>query len=440
MDFPKIKLKKSSIPLYRQLCDAIKELRLPPDTRLPSIRQLARELDVNTTTVVSAYKELEREKVVYSVVGSGTFITPILSKPVSEEIPVYAEGYINFADNNIDKSLFPVMAFKRAFEAVLERDGGGAFGYDGARGFKPLRESFANLIGETDCIQVISDTHQRLEMIAHKLLSPGDTVLTEGYTAQSAVGAFFSRRAQIIEMPFTNDGFDFEILNKHRPKLIYVMPNFQTPTGITYSEKSKTRLLELSQAIGAYIIEEDQHSDLYYDSKKRTPLKTLDTEGRVIYIKGFSRTVMQGIGFIAYPEELSSAFSEMETTVSGYIQRGFDLFIRSGAYELHLANMRTVYGRRYQKLEAAAKTYLAHLVDFELPGGGLSLWITPHTKKEAEDVIQGFLERGVIVSPGRLYTSKGGDVPSFRLSFASVPEEKIAEGIGIIASVLSEGE
>jgi len=444
MSFPQIKLNKNSpTPLYRQLYEAIKDLKLPPGTKLPSIRQLASSLSVNTTTVVSAYKELEIDQVAYSVMGSGTFIAPTLpaTKQVSNEIPVREEGYINFAESTTDKSLFPVMAFRRAFEAVLERDGGSAFGYDDARGFKPLRESFAKIVGEeADNIHVISDTYQCIEAIANDLLSPGDTVLIENYTSQPAIGAFLSKRAQVVEMPIIKDGIDFETIKKYRPKLIYVMPNFQTPTGITYSEESKTKLLTFAQKTGAYIIEEDQYSDLYYDGTKRTPIKAQDNDGRVIYIKSFSKTVMPGIGFVSFPKEQSEIFARMESSVSGYIQRGFDLFLRSGAYELHLANMRTVYGRRYQKLESAAKSYLAHLTDFELPGGGFSMWISPHKKNEAEDFVQGFLQKGVIVSPGRLYTARGGDTPSFRLSFASIPEEKIAEGIGIIASVLSGSE
>ncbi|MCL2362177.1 MAG: PLP-dependent aminotransferase family protein [Defluviitaleaceae bacterium] len=438
MNIPQISLNKdSTTPLYRQLSAALQELinqgKLAPDAKLPSIRQLARALDVNTTTVVSTYKLLEQELWVYSIIGSGTFVAPIVRKPEMPVIPTHNENYINFAETVTDAALFPVTAFKRAFEAVLDRDGGEAFKFGDSLGLKPLRESLSILLenANADNIQVIAEAQQGLETVAKELLSPGDTVFVEGYTTGLAVGAFFSRGARVIEMPMNIDGPDFIAVEamgkKYKPKLIYVMPNFQTPTGITYSEESKIHLLELAQSTGAYILEDDQLSDLYYDGKKRTPLKALDAAGRVIYIKSFARTVMPGIGFMVFPE----GFAKVETTVSGYIQRGFDLFLRSGAYELHLANLRSVYGRRYQKLEAAAKTYLSHLADFQMPGGGLSLWITPRNNNI--DYINGFLQRGVVVSPGRLFSKDGA---GFRISFAGVKEEKIAEGIGIIAAVL----
>jgi len=462
MSIPHIRLnKKSATPLYRQLTDALKNLisqgKLLPDSKLPSIRQLAQALDVNTTTVVSAYKHLEQEMAVYSVVGSGTFVARQVAAPV--EAPVFAgsiEGYINFADTATDVALFPVIAFRRTFDAVLERDGGLAFDCHDSRGFAPLRESLCRLLDgcvvESDCIQVISDVQQGIEIIANELLSPGDTVFVEGFTSQGAVGAFLSRRAQVIEMPLAKDGLDFTaleaLLKKHRPKLIYVMPNFQTPTGITYSDESKARLLELAHNAGAYILEEDQFSDFYYDGIKRASLKAVDSCSRVIYVKGFSKTLVPGfrMGFIAYPKIMCTNTglrprdpSRNDTgchfgSVAGYFQRAFDLFLRSGAYDLHMANLRSVYGRRYQKVEAAVKTYLAHLADFYMPCGGLSLWIMPYGV--IGDYIEGFLQRKVIVSPGRLFSASGKN--GFRISFSSVPEERIAEGIGIIAAVLED--
>jgi len=444
MSIPHISLdKKSAVPLYRQLSDAIQSLvaqgKLATGTKLPSIRQLAYGLDVNTTTVVSAYRHLEQEMTVYSVVGSGTFVARQAVKPVADEAPMgNIEGFINFADTKTDGALFPVTAFRRAFDAVLDRDGGLAFDCTDSLGYAPLRDSFCNLLAgcaEPGRIQVISDVRQGLEILANALLSPGDTVFIEKPASQGAMGAFLSKRVQIIEMPLAKDGPDFmaleALIKKHRPKLIYIMPNFQTPTGITYSNESKARLAGLAQAAGAYIVEEDQYSDFYYDGNKRTPLMAVG--GKVIYIKGFSKSLVPGLrmGFMAYPEGMD--IPKGDADVPGYFQRGFDLFLRSGAYDLHMANMRSVYGRRYQKLESAAKTYLAHLADFELPGGGLGLWVMPHMKQERL-YIEGFLQRKVIVSPGRLFSS--GDVGGFRINFAAVPEERIAEGIGIIASVL----
>ncbi|MCL2570959.1 MAG: PLP-dependent aminotransferase family protein [Defluviitaleaceae bacterium] len=436
--------KNDDTPLYRQLADKIQALvakgEILPDTKLPSIRQMAQNLDVNNTTVINAYKYLERKMAVYSVIGSGTFI----SKPptrLPQKAEVVAQGYINFADTTTDGTLFPVTAFRRAFDAVLERDGGQAFGYHDAQGYKPLRESFSKIIEgvSPDCIQVISDTHQAIETLADTLLGSGDVVFVEELTPQGAVAAFLSRQAKIVHMPMAGSGLDFEalesLIKKHKPKLIYVMPHFQTPTAISYSETDKKRLLELAGAANTYIIEVDLFSDFYYDGIKRTPLKTLDEADKVIYVKSFSKTLMPGMGFIASPIEIAADIAPADLATSGYIQRGFDLFLRSGAYDLHLANMRTVYGRRYQKIIGVINTYLANLADVILPAGGLSLWIKPHNK--IADYIDKFLQRKVVVSPSDLYVGSG---EGFRVSFAAVNEEQINEGIGAIAAVLNGEE
>ena len=450
--------KRSDTPLYRQLGDALLELivrgKLAPETKLPPIRQMAQLLDVNNTTVVSAYKYLERLRAVYSVVGSGTYVARPVANPAMPEVelgfPAMADDFINFTDTAIDSALFPVAAFKRAFNTVLDRDGTTAFDCHDSQGHEAFRESLCQLLEGLgvnvlpDQLHIISNVQQGLDILAGALLEPGDAVFVERPASQSIAAAFRSRQAHVIEMPLAKDGPDFSALEglvkKRRPKLIYVMPNFQQPSGMCYSAESKRRLLELAHACDAYIIEEDQFSDLYFDGNKKNPLKALDSH-RVIYIRSFSRILATGfrMGFMACPSRVVALVrGNRELAVPGYFQRAFDVFLRCGDYEAHAANLRHEYGRRYQKIVGAVNTYLAGLADYDLPGGGLGLWIRPRrANNDAEDYAGGFLKRKVIVSPGRLY-SADGDMSGFRISFASVPEERIAGGIGIIASVLAE--
>jgi len=506
MQIPHIKLDKTSdLPLYRQLSDALMALiakgKLEPDTKLPSIRQMAQSLDVNNTTVVSAYKYLERMSAVYSVIGSGTFIAtqaptqpdapqpgPVPqqnleqnsdqnseqspakspeqnqnSEPTQEPIPAptpiavlpetpsHIENiaeYINFADTTTDANQFPVTAFRRSFDAVLDRDRGFAFDCHDTQGYKPLRESFCHLMNgfsvklDPETIHVISDALQGLQALAAALVQPGDTVFVEKLTSQSTVAVFASRGANIVEMPLAKDGLDLDalevLLKHHRPKLLHVMPNFQAPTGIAYSNNNMRHLLQMAKIAGAYIIEEDHVSDFYYDGIKKSPLKAFDDAECVYYIKSFAKTLVPGlrIGFIACPHD--SLAPKIDLTTSGYIQRGVDLFLRSGAYDLHLANMRSVYGRRYHKVVTAINTYLPNLADVDLPGGGLCLWIRPRNTNSDIDYVEQLLQQKIIVSPGQLFAISGEE-SAFRISFAAVSDERIAEGIGGIASVL-QGE
>ena len=287
-------------------------------------------------------------------------------------------------------------------------------------------------------VHIISDPEQGLNVLSRALLLPGDTVFVERPASQRARAAFLARHAKIIEMPMAKDGPDFRgleaLLKRQKPKLFYVMPNYQQPLGICYSEESKHRLLEIAYSHGAYIIEEDQQGDFFYNGERRTPLKALDYEGRVIYMKSFARVLTPGIGvgFMVCP----SRVPEIKPDISppGYMQRVFDFFLRNGDFEAHAANMRRAYGRRYHKLAAAVSAYLTPLADFKLTGGGLSLWVTPRGGRNSNDIANKLLQRKVLVSPGCLFAA---DLPGFRISFAAVPEERIAEGIGVIASVLA---
>ena len=446
--------KNSDIPLYRQLSGGIIELitqgKLKPDSKLPPIRQMARVHNVNNTTVVTAYKYLEQKAAVYSVAGSGTYVAQAMSVdvPTAQVLPVITDDYINFADMATEAALFPVAAFKRAFDAVMDRDGAEAFGYHGSRGYGPLRESLCQIpealaVKSTpEQVHVISGAEQGLNILANALLSPGDTVFAERPTSQRVVAALLTKRAKIIEMPMAKNGPDFNsleaLIKRHRPKLFYVKPNFQQPLSICYSAESKRRLLELVCACDAYIIEEDQFGDFYYDDERRTPLKVTDYGDRVIYMKSFSRILTPGIGmgYIICPAWMQELKPTADVSPPGYAQRAFDVFLRSGAFELHTSNMRRVYGRRFQRLASAARAYLTPYADFELYGGGLSLWITPRApnNRDMNDYVDKFLQRKVVVSPGQLFAT---DLPGFRVSFAAVQEERIAEGIGIIASVLA---
>jgi len=438
--------KASDIPLYHQLSNSLAELiianKISADAKLPPIRQMARALDVNTTTVVNAYKKLEQRRLVYSITGSGTYAAKLTHAATPHtQTPLIGEDFINFAQTATEAAFFPVTAFKRAFDIVMDRDGGTAFGYHEAHGYDPLRESACKLIGDLgiksslENIHIISTAKHGLDIMASTLLSAGDMVFVEQPASHVAVAAFAGVFAKIIEMPMAKDGPDFVnlevLLKKHRPKLFYVTPNYQHPKGICYSYESKRRLLQLAHEIDAYIIEEDQLSDFYYDGSIKTPLKALDDEGRVIFIKGFSRILTPGIGigFLVCHSNIT-ATKPYENNPPGYTQRVFDCFLRSGDYELHTANMRTMYARRYLKMTTAVSTYLAPFADFVLPGGGLSLWVTPHVPGDYTGL---FIKKKIAVSPGQLFSA---DMQGFRLSFAAVSEDRIAEGIGAIASVL----
>lgn len=265
--------KDTDTPLYIQLYENFKTLieenQLEKE-KLPSIRSLAKSLGVNNVTVVSAYKLLEKEGYVYSIKGSGTYIK---KSPVSEDMPYLEEGdmelmvsgilpiskdSINFASMSPTPDLFPINEFKQALVEVLDRDGGQAFLYPEITGYEPLRESISKFLIENyntkvdkDQILITSGGQQGLDIISKTLINPGDCIFVENPTYSGALSVFKSRGARIIGIPMNEDGINLELLksyvNRYKPKFLYTMTNYQSPTTYSYSDDKKKELLSLAK-------------------------------------------------------------------------------------------------------------------------------------------------------------------------------------------------
>ncbi len=458
--------RNSKTPIYLQLANAIAELvqtgTLKPDTKLPPIRKIADALNVNNVTIVNAYKHLENKKIVYSVVGSGTYIselpfTPsvVASVPVSSSFlpPVESRNdFINFANTNISADLFPVSEFKGLFNEVLERDKGNAFRYEENQGYEPLRKSLCEYLERYgikttyDKIQITSGAQQAIDIIAKATLNIGDTVIVERPTYYGALGAFLSRGAQIIEAPLENDGLDMAkleaLLKTYSPKFIYVMTYFQTPTCISYSTEKKRKLLELAIKYDTFIIEEDNQSDFNFSNSDVVPLKALDYKSKVIYVKSFSKISMPGLrlGFIVLPPRiLSEALKTKAATdiqTSGFIQRAFDLYINSG-FDRHVTSMKAIFKKRYEAAYEAAETFLKPYVKYNQPNGGLNFWFEIKNKRVTdEDLCNALLKQNVAVTPGALFSTSRSATQNFRVSIAGLDKEAIVAGIKIIGDTL----
>ena len=437
-------------PKYRRVADdisgRIESGEFSPDERLPAIRTLADAIGVNITTVVRAYKYLEQQGIVYSLVGSGTYVAGS-SGGVSESVQsAFSSEFINFADTSTDPEYFPKEDFRRAFDAVLERDGSAAFRppSNPGLGYGPLRDIFREYLPfdcDADNIRVISNLRQGISIVSKALLSPGDRVLVECPTAQGAETIFTSLGARIIRLPLEVTGPDLDklerLVRKHKPKLFFLMPTYQIPTGLCYTNDAKTGILRLAGEYGIYVIEADSFGDFYY-GQRPVPMKAMDSHSIVFYIKSFDRVLAPDLAGCL----IGSAACPLGETIGvpGYIQRGLDYYLRHGGFKEHSDRMRVRYGKRYARAVAAVDTFLAPFASYIKPEGGLSLYLRPNSAKISIDRFgEALLKRKVLVSPGGLFTPVGGKESCFRISFANVNEDKISEGIGIIAQEFSQG-
>ncbi|HCX78090.1 MAG TPA: PLP-dependent aminotransferase family protein [Firmicutes bacterium] len=458
LDNVSIRLQRESTePLHTQIASALAEAidsgQLAPDTRLPSIRSLAALLEVNNVTIVTAYKNLEQLGYVWSKVGSGTFVRPAPPAETTRQIYIPHNG-INFASATPTPEIFPVADFQRLLNKVLDRDGGHAFGYQESQGWPPLREAMQEYLisngihTPVENIHIISGGQQGIDLAAKILANPGDTIFVEGPTYHGAIASFQSRGARIVAIPLEKDGPNLkelrQQLRRHKPRLFYVMPNFQNPTGYSYSTQKKQALLDLAREHQFFIVEDDYLSELSFDHTSRQPLKAMDSKDQVMYIKSFSKILMPGLrlGLTISPAPLNHGigaakqFSDISS--SGLLQRTLDLYLREKTWHQHIQAMQKFYSARCQAALKALAEYLPQEVRFTAPGGGLHLWLKLPQGITGDELYQQCLKEDVLITPGSFFAPSGLYDQWIRLSYAAAGEDEIIKGVKIMGRILKE--
>jgi len=479
--FQKIKLnKEDSQHLYIQLYKAVKEMillgELKGEDRLPPVRRMSEMLGVNNVTVVKAYQLLEQETLVYKRIGSGTYISPgiIKQSQLTSELDggssrdgLLNQGHvrlerdmINFASATPSADLFPVEDFKQVINEVLDRDKGNAFTYQESQGYFPLRlilkEYIANhgIKSDVENIQIISGAQQGIDIIAKAFLNYGDYVILESPSYTGAIAAFQTRGARIIDIPLEEDGLNLELLESkiktHKPKLLYVMPNFQNPTGVSYSREKKTKIMEICKRYNVYIVEDDYLSDLSFYSEDNTTLKSIDAHDQVIYIKSFSKIFMPGLrlGFLVIPKlfynNLLVAKHASDISTSGLIQRAFQLYLSKGIWANHLEYIEKSYKERFDKMVDCIEAYVPKEVQYNLPKGGLNFWFKLPRAAAIREFTELAQRENIAIAPGHLFFLNNSQANYFRLSIAALTIDEIELGMlklsNLIKNYISNNE
>lgn len=469
-----IKLDKNeNMYLYLQLYEEIRKLiesnNVEPHVKLPTIRYLAKKLGVNNVTVVNAYNLLESEGYIYKKMGSGSFVQDIRSKEV-EKLILDEETNMNFGNLNLETTisskekiinfastapmpdLFPVQDFKLVLNEVLDRDKGRAFTYQESQGYFNLRNAISNYLTSfsikttEDNIHIISGAQQGIDILSKALIDYGDIVFTENPTYTGAIAVFKSRSARIVEIPMEKNGIDLidleYKLKSFKPKFIYVMPNFQNPTGYSYNTAKMKKLIELATKYNFYIIEDDYLSDLDFLNQSKNTLKSLDTVDKVIYIKSFSKIFMPGLrlAFMIIPKsiynEVLSAKHISDISTSGLIQRAFHLYLEKGIWQKHIKHVNDIYIERYNTITKSVRKHMPNEVKYILPQGGLNFWFSLPNGYSANELYRLCFKNDITIAPGSLFDVWQRDTRFFRLSIASVHNDEIDFGIAKLARII----
>ncbi|WP_147822377.1 PLP-dependent aminotransferase family protein [Salidesulfovibrio onnuriiensis] len=472
--------RESDQPLYRQISGHLRKGilsgALAPEFRLPAVRALSKALGVNRITVETAYAELEAEGLVDMRVGSGTFVLPSYVQPEeaagSREWPGWQQelrdrlsgisfweysadpDMIRFNGGLGDSRFFPMDEFRKVMRDVLSRQGVEALEFGDVRGYGPLRENIASILGSQGIqtsagnILITSGTQQSLSFVAVSMLRPGDAVVVESPTYSGALDLFRSLGARLVPVPMDEDGMRVgrleSLFREHSPKLIYTIPNFQNPTGACMSGARRRRLVALAERNGVPIFEDDYVGDLRYEGHAQPALKSLDCCGNVFYASSFSKMLMPGlrVGYLVAEGPAHDMLTEIKRlhvqSTSSLLQRAVHEYVSVGRYAAYLRKSRQVYrARRDAMLEA---------LEWHLPGvtaapcsGGLACWMRLPHGVSSTGLRARARREGVDFAPGPILFPEPGKGDSFmRLNFAAFGREIIDEGMQRLGRALHD--
>ncbi len=473
--------RQSQIPLYEQietyLRQGILSGSLAADTRLPASRQLARDLGVNRITVENAYAELETDGLIYSKMGSGTYVLPpspllTLSKdgpgtpwPLWQQSVEFQDRTtkykpavvmlkrttkhphpINFDSGIGDAHLFPAEDFRKVLQTVMRRDGIAALDYGEPNGHGPLRETIAHILAsqglqtQPENVLITAGSQQALSLISQLLLKPGDVILVESPTYPGALDLFRSLNFKVVGIPVDGEGMQVEALEKllqqHHPKLIYTIPNFHNPTGTCLSSQRRHQLIILADRYNIPILEDDFVGDLRYEGRTQPALKALDPGGRVIYINTFSKILMPGlrVGFLVAEGPVYDALVNFkrvnDLATSTLVQRAVEAYVTVGRYQAHLRRSCQIFRKRRDAMLSAIQRYLPAEVHLDTPQGGLFIWLQLPENLSSEMLLPLASEEGVVFVPGNeFFPDKLGGRNWLRLNFVAQAPDQIDEGI-----------
>jgi len=472
--------KKSDVPLYHQiesyLRQGILSGSLPPDMRLPACRQLAQDLGVNRTTVENAYAKLEADGLVFSRMGSGTYVLPvnpisaitkndrstswplwqtsvqdrnIISKADVVDEMLHAAGHsnpISFASGISDSRQFPIEEFRKVLQAVMRRDQISALEYGERNGYAPLREGIAHILASQglqahpENILITAGSQQAIFLASQVLLKSDDIILVEEPTYSVALDLFHALGFHTVGIPMDSQGMQVEnlekLLQQHHPKLIYTIPNFHNPTGTCLSSARRRELIVLAERYNIPILEDDFVGDLRYEGHAQPSLKALDPGGQVIYVSTFSKMLMPGlrVGFIVADGPVFDSLLNFkrlsDLATSTLIQRALDAYVSVGRYQAYLRRSSQTFRKRRDTMLKAIDHYLPSGISFDPPKGGLFVWLRLPKALSAVELLPVACKEGVSFVPGNYFFTDGISGKEWiRLNFASQPEEAITEGI-----------
>lgn len=448
--------------------DRIRSNMISPGQKLPSVRQLAKQLHVSQMTVVNAYHQLQAEGWIVQQHGKGTYVQSNIedrSTPnewdwqgmLVDYVPraqfhktsrlLVPDQLISLSFSSLHPDLLPSDDLIKGVQEELIQNPSMLLSYGNVQGEEQVRNIVGDYLNQNPKeIILTGGSQQAINLCARTFIGSGDVVFMEAPTYPAAIDVFRVQGARIIQIPADNKGIRFneliKLCDKVTPKLFYIIPSFHNPTGRVMSEAEREKLLHIAESYQCLILEDDPWSDIYYNGPPPVPIYEMDKRGTVIYIKGFSKTIAPGARISTLSakgrifDRLLAMKSLHDSGTSLLSQYTLASYLRSGLAD---KNFSIVREKLRQRLKIALNT-LDKCGPCDLKWGnvegGLNIWLTLPKGKNADEVVRKSYEKGVSVLSGTAFFPNEVTQQHIRMTFSYTSIEDMKTGIKILCDTV----
>ena len=362
---------------------------------------------------------------------------------------------ISFAGGLPAPELFPIEELKNISKQVLEENGSAALQYGTTEGHKPLREKIVERMAKvhvnttSEDILVTNGSQQGLDFSARIFINPGDVIICESPTYLGAINAFKAYEPKFIEVDTDDKGMIMEDLeevlkNNDNVKFIYVIPDFQNPSGKTWSIERRKKLVELANKYNTAIVEDNPYGELRFEGEIYPAIKHYDTEGRVIFLGTFSKILCPGLrlGWVVADEEILNKYNmvkqgaDLQTNTMSQMEVA--KLLEEYDIQEHIEKIKVVYKKRRDLMMKTMEEEFPKEVKYTYPEGGLFTWVVLPDHINARELAVKALEKSVAFVPGGSFFPNGGNENTLRMNYSNMNEDRIVEGVKRLGAAIKE--
>lgn len=378
-----------------------------------------------------------------------SFIREILKVTQRPEIISFAGGLPNPIS-------FPQEELKISMNRIAEKFGAKIYQYSTTLGLDSLREYIVqrykkiwNMDITIDNVIITTGSQQALDLIGKVFINEGDKVMVESPSYLGLLQAFHLYEANFIQTKLNDDGLDIEELEKtikvHKPKLAYLIPNFQNPTGLTYTSENRKKVFEIIKDEDMILIQDDPYGELRFTDEDRIPYIGLNQTEKNIYLGSFSKIVTPGmrLGYVIANKEIikmletAKQASDLHSNIFG--QYLISDYLYNNDLDKHIEKIKKLYKTQANAMIEAMKKYFPKNVKFTIPKGGMFSWVTLEEGKSSAELFNKAIKKNVAFVPGNpFYVDAAKDVNTLRLNYTNADEKTIEEGIKRLSEALLE--